>query len=104
MKTAFRLFVFATLLFVIVATPAHAGNQRQRARLCSNCAFGSKVQNCVKCEKWAPNNYAPPIFAIRAPLEVDRRIASNAGSGRQTTTPTQDYVVTAVLGTKRTIV
>lgn len=45
-----------------------------------------------------------PIFAIRAPLEVDRRIASNAGSGLQTTTPTQDYVVTAVLGTKRTIV
>ena len=69
MKTAFRLLVFATLLFVIVATPAHAGNQRQRARLCSNCAFGSKVQNCVKCEKWAPNNYA------------DARLCSNCSFG-----------------------
>ena len=57
MKTAYRLLAFATLLFVIVATPAQAGNQRHKARLCSNCAFGSKVQNCVKCGKWAPSQY-----------------------------------------------
>ena len=47
------------VLVLVAATPADAGAPRFKARLCNNCAFGSKKDNCVKCGKWAPNGYSP---------------------------------------------
>ena len=59
----FRKMLFAICLLVLVAsTPADAGAPQHKARLCNNCAFGSKSQNCVKCGKWAPNNYSAALL------------------------------------------
>ncbi|MDO4576321.1 MAG: hypothetical protein Q4D98_14030 [Planctomycetia bacterium] len=40
-----------------------------RAMLCSNCGFGNRKENCVKCGKWVGNNACPA------------RLCSNCGFG-----------------------
>lgn len=31
------------------------GGQKSTAHICGNCSFGSKKDNCVKCDKWMAN-------------------------------------------------
>lgn len=42
--------VFSSLIF--------ADEAKNPARICSSCGFGSKKENCVKCNKWCPSNYS----------------------------------------------
>lgn len=33
---------------------------KELAKLCNNCGFGSKKDNCVRCGKWAPKK--TPVY------------------------------------------
>ena len=54
-----KVLLSICLLLIIGTTPADAIVPRFTARLCQNCAFGSKKEYCVKCGNWAPHNYSP---------------------------------------------
>ncbi|MBP5622561.1 MAG: hypothetical protein J6X44_11165 [Thermoguttaceae bacterium] len=45
------LIIAVLALFACVPIEAAAPNYYP-ARLCNSCGFGSKRQNCVKCDKW----------------------------------------------------
>lgn len=40
-----------------------------KARLCSDCGFGTKKNNCVKCGKWVGN------------ADIDAKLCNNCGFG-----------------------
>ena len=54
-----KILLAVFVLSLAAITPADAAAPRFHARLCRNRAFGHKNEYCVKCGKWAPNNYSP---------------------------------------------
>lgn len=44
---------------VVTLLPREARAEHYPARLCGDCSFGSKKDNCAKCGKWRGSNSIP---------------------------------------------
>ncbi len=62
-RRAFLAKVFAVPAGALLAQQAHARGKgvltHYPARLCGNCGFGSKKDNCAKCGKWMASTRIP---------------------------------------------
>lgn len=56
-RTVLRLLPLFPLAGLFAAREAHATHYE--ARLCNNCGFGSKKDNCVRCGKWVGSRRVP---------------------------------------------
>lgn len=71
MKLRWFFLLVAALAFGSGIGPYNAGNAEPKypARLCNDCGFGAKKDNCTKCGKWVGST------------DIKARLCSNCGFG-----------------------